>query len=780
MFRLKKLEIQGFKSFVDKTSLTLPSRITAIVGPNGSGKSNICDAVQWVLGEQSARVLRGTTMEDVIFNGSARRRPLGLAEVSLTLEARNDEYWAEHGGEVTITRRVTRDGESDYVLNGKRSRLKDIQEILFGTGLGVRAYSIIEQQKVDLILSTKPQDRRRLIEEAAGVSKYKIRKRQAEVKLEETRANLLRLHDLVSEIERSCASLKRQASRAARWKEQSEVLVALKKRLARLRADPLTALLKDAEIALGGQTDEESAALAALGRAEADLQEAIRRADADERSRRELAEAAGEAQKALLSADASVAAAAREAEEAQARQQLLESQRSEAEADHLRSGEASAPAGESRSSIAKELSEAETLALTAAKALVAAAEAENERTSRRETSRRELLSAAARSAEATNREREAGLLADRLGFALGKLEERKKQTAAALAERDVAVAAAREAEETSARALEEARERLDETGIGRKAAEEKLSLLKSERDAAVASFHALDRKLAALETTLAEREAGGEAARRALEGSNLSADGVLADHFEARAGFEKALDAALGAALEAPVLGTRESLETAIAAVREAKLGTARFVHPIPETPFPLKPHDERVLGVSRELLTPREGDEALSSALPDAIVVGSVADALALAPLHPERTIVSTDGVVVRGSIVEAAGTALPGEGLFTVRRELKDLGHEREALANGLAALEEAIDGTRTLSGELTATMDRDLATCRRAEREHSEAAARRSAAEEERRRTAREADTLHEEAVALARDLARAGESRAEAALVAAQRAGGMASV
>src|SRR5215470_16604893 len=276
MFRLKKLEIQGFKSFVDRTSLTLPSRITAIVGPNGSGKSNICDAVQWVLGEQSARNLRGTTMEDVIFNGSAKRRPLGMAEVSLTLEARGDQ-WQETGGEITLTRRVMRDGESDYILNGKRSRLKDLQDLLLGTGLGVRAYSIIEQQKIDLILSTKPQDRRRLIEEAAGVSKYKIRKRQAEVKLEETRANLLRLTDIVSEIDRTCASLKRQASRAARWKEQADVLAGLKKALARLKADRLDAALASGTEALSKATEAEGAALALSGRKDAALEEIRRR-----------------------------------------------------------------------------------------------------------------------------------------------------------------------------------------------------------------------------------------------------------------------------------------------------------------------------------------------------------------------------------------------------------------------------------------------------------------------------------------------------------------------
>src|SRR6202171_750402 len=274
MFRLKKLDILGFKSFVEKTSLTLPSRITAIVGPNGSGKSNICDAVQWVLGEQSARNLRGTTMEDVIFNGAARRRPLGMAEVALTLESRGGgDHWAETGGEVGITRRVARDGESDYILNGKKSRLKDVQDLLLGTGLGVRAYSIIEQQKIDLILSTKPQDRRRLIEEAAGVSKYKIRKRQAEVKMEETRGNLLRLTDIVSEIERTCTSLKRQASRAARWKEQADAVAVLKKKLARLRADRLDVGLKDGTASLAASMDAEATALAAAGRLDAALEE---------------------------------------------------------------------------------------------------------------------------------------------------------------------------------------------------------------------------------------------------------------------------------------------------------------------------------------------------------------------------------------------------------------------------------------------------------------------------------------------------------------------------
>jgi len=779
MFRLKKLDIHGFKSFVDKTSLTLPNRITAIVGPNGSGKSNICDAVQWVLGEQSARALRGTTMEDVIFNGSARRRPLGIAEVSLTLEARGD-HWSEHGGEVVITRRVARDGESDYILNGKRSRLKDVQEILLGTGLGVRAYSIIEQQKIDLILSTKPQDRRRLIEEAAGVSKYKIRKRQAELKLEETRANLLRLSDIVSEIERNCTSLKRQASRASKWKEQADVLASLKRKLLRLRSDKLVAALVETEEALAKATDAEAVALAGLGRADAALQEARRLADEDERTSREAAAALGKAREALLSAEAALAAASREKEETAARGELLLLQRKEAESDHLRSGEEMARAERVKEEVERELAVADERARGAAASLAEAVKSEDEQTSRREAARRDLLASSGRAADATNREREAALLVDRLTFALSKLEERKGRAKELLAERVKAVADATEAAQSAAKALEEARRKLDEIGIGRKAAEEKLTTLKGERERSRERYHALDRRIAALETTLAERESGGEAARKALDAARVTAAGVLADHFDAREGFETALDAALGPALEAPVLNDRASLLAALDAVKAAKLGTARFVHPIPDTPFPLKPHDERVLGVSRELLQAKAGDESLASALPDAIVVETLEEALALAPIYPERTIATRGGIVVKGSIIEAAGTEFPGEGLFTVKRDLKALTTEREALRQKLTQLDSEIAGTSSAAGELTASLDRELQGSRRAEREHSDREARLRAANEEVRRAERELAVLGEEEVTLQTDLVRAKENREAAGTLAQQRTAEMAIV
>src|SRR5271169_2779273 len=736
MFRLKRLEIQGFKSFVDKTSVTLPSRITAIVGPNGSGKSNICDAVQWVLGEQSAKSLRGTTMEDVIFNGAARRRPLGMAEVALTLESRSGDQWAETGGEVVITRRVARDGESDYILNGRRSRLKDVQEILLGTGLGVRAYSIIEQQKIDLILSTKPQDRRRLIEEAAGVSKYKIRKRQAEVKLEETRGNLLRLTDIVSEIDRACTSLKRQASRAARWKEQAELLSGQKKKLARLRADRLQTGFAHGQATLAKATDAEAVSLADLARLEAELTEARRLADEDDRSVREASDAHARAREMLLAAEAAVAAASREAEEAAARHELLEAQRRESESDHGRFVEESGRAVRAREEAEAALTAATAAAVVAAHELAEVSAREADVTARREGSRRDLLSAGARSAEATNRERDAALLVDRLGFALAKIEERRARAEAFVNERRIASSDSSARRAVAASGLDGAQRHLEEASRGRRAAEDRLTTLKAVRETQVAALHAVDVHAAEIETTLAAREAGGESARRALEAAKVVPKGVLADHFDAAAGFEKALDAALGSALEAPVLESRPALDAALAAVREKKLGSARFVHPLPETPFPEKPKDPRVLGIARELLTAKSA-RAPASALPDALVVANVDDALALAAQHPGRTLVTKDGVVVRGAVVEAAGTEVPGEGLFTVRRDLVNLATQRKGIVAKQAAADAEIGSLAEEVGAFAATLDAALAARGAAERAHSEAEAMSAAARTEEER-------------------------------------------
>lgn len=218
--RLKGLEMVGFKSFTERTALQFTPDITAIVGPNGCGKSNIVDALRWVMGEQSARHLRGHLMEDVIFNGSERLAPTGMAEVSLVLDNEDGRGPAEYGSfsEIMVTRRLFRSGESEYAINKVPCRLKDIIEFFLGTGVGNKAYSIVEQGRVDEMVNAKPEERRSLIEEAAGTSKYKSRKLVAERKLERTQQNLLRVNDIVREIERQIRSMELQAKKAERYR----------------------------------------------------------------------------------------------------------------------------------------------------------------------------------------------------------------------------------------------------------------------------------------------------------------------------------------------------------------------------------------------------------------------------------------------------------------------------------------------------------------------------------------------------------------------------------
>ncbi len=275
--RIKRIEVIGFKSFCDRTVMNFSQPVTAVVGPNGCGKSNIVDAIRWCMGEQSAKHLRGGAMADVIFNGSDTRGPAGMAEVSLTFEdvgfshetlqlALHEESELGDGGEglpegeegeageageapppdidvhaatreaqelladappaidfaqyseVTITRRLFRDGSSHYFLNRTPCRLRDITDFFLGTGVGTKAYSIIEQGRIGQIVSSRPQDRRHIIEEAAGITKFKFKKKAAERKLEQTKQNLLRVTDIVSELEKRLGSLRRQAQKAERYR----------------------------------------------------------------------------------------------------------------------------------------------------------------------------------------------------------------------------------------------------------------------------------------------------------------------------------------------------------------------------------------------------------------------------------------------------------------------------------------------------------------------------------------------------------------------------------
>ncbi|HEY5103208.1 MAG TPA: AAA family ATPase, partial [Steroidobacteraceae bacterium] len=196
--RLTKIKLAGFKSFVDPTQVSFPSNLTGIVGPNGCGKSNVIDAVRWVMGELSARHLRGDSMADVVFNGSSARKPVGSASVELVFDNADGKIGGPYASysEVSLRRQVTRDGTSNYFINGVRCRRKDITQLFLGTGLGSRSYAIIEQGMISRIIESKPEDMRCFVEEAAGISRYKERRRETESRIAETRENLERLQDV--------------------------------------------------------------------------------------------------------------------------------------------------------------------------------------------------------------------------------------------------------------------------------------------------------------------------------------------------------------------------------------------------------------------------------------------------------------------------------------------------------------------------------------------------------------------------------------------------------
>ena len=251
--RLKALEISGFKSFADKTVLNFTSDITAIVGPNGCGKSNVVDALRWAMGEQSARYLRGQTMEDVIFSGSEQLAAIGMAEVTALLDNSDHTAAADYGAfsEIAVTRRIFRSGESEYSINRMPCRLRDVVELFAGTGVGNKSYSIIGQGRVEELVNAKAEDRRRIIEEAAGTSGFKRRRQAAERKMEQTRQNLLRVNDILQEVERQLRRIELQAKKAERYRILQEQLKERELRWAAVRKLGL-----EREIAaLGAQVD---------------------------------------------------------------------------------------------------------------------------------------------------------------------------------------------------------------------------------------------------------------------------------------------------------------------------------------------------------------------------------------------------------------------------------------------------------------------------------------------------------------------------------------------
>ncbi|MCB9654538.1 MAG: chromosome segregation protein SMC [Deltaproteobacteria bacterium] len=332
--KIRRLEIQGFKSFADRTVLKFGEGITGVVGPNGCGKSNIVDAIRWVMGEQSAKHLRGAGMQDVIFAGSEKRGPSGLAEV--TLSFKNDgnlvpeEY--QQYSEISVTRRLFRDGTSEYAINKVPCRLRDILDLFMGTGIGKNAYSIIEQGRIGLIVTSKPEDRRAVIEDAAGVSRYKARRKQAERRIEATEQNLLRVKDITDELEKRLGSLERQAKKAERYKRIKEELRSLDLHAAAHRYLDVTSRERYEDETISGLRASIQAIEEALGDDEVALTAALEAIAQQDEALRQREQRLNEKQQALALSRNNVDFLTREIEKlnerrqesAQERQQVLE------------------------------------------------------------------------------------------------------------------------------------------------------------------------------------------------------------------------------------------------------------------------------------------------------------------------------------------------------------------------------------------------------------------------------------------------------------------------
>jgi len=748
MLRLKRVQISGFKSFFEKVDLAFPGSVTAVVGPNGCGKSNISDAVAWALGEQSAKVLRGEKMDDVIFNGSAKRRPLGMAEVILTLSASNgDSAKGDAEGELRVGRRVYRDGEGEYFLNDKQVRLRDIQDQLLGTGLGVRAYSVIEQGRIDQVLSTKPQDRRRLIEEAAGITKYKLKKRLAEGKLEETKGNLLRLSDIISEIERNVTSLKRQASRAARYKEQSEQLKLRKASLTRARADVLRETLSAAERLRDERRDREAEAAASLGRAEAELATARLAASEAAAERDALREALAALEAAIARDDALLESNKRAALDLAARRAALEREGRDFSAEQTR---AAHDLADLEDRLERAVAEARARSLAreeadrkAAEAASACAMLEREL----EETRGHALSASGERVATRNARHEVDLAAERAAASLGRLG----QAAAKIAE-DLAVREreASEAEREAARLFEAA---ADATRQVARVEDELASLAaalteaEAARESARASAGSLEHRLAALAETLRARDMSVNEVRQALHGAGISEDGALSDRIRPRAGWEDAVGLVLGADTDA-LLATGD-VGRAVEAMRSLSAG--RLVR----ADWRLDTRSDRFDGALgwNDVL---DGYGALSpaehAALPATAFVEDLGQALSLAERHPGMTFVTRRREVVRGPIVRVAGPAAEASGLFALRREEESLRRRLDESREALGAADRRVEELR-LARQRGET---GLPPLREAEREaraaHSAFAARLEERLADRNRLRRERDTLAEEQRAL----------------------------
>ena len=705
--KIKRLEISGFKSFADKVVLDFQQNVTGVVGPNGCGKSNIVDAIRWCMGEQSAKNLRGKAMEDVIFVGSETRKPLGVAEVSLvfsTEDGRAPSKYLDYA-EIQLTRRLYRDGDSDYLINKVPCRLLDITELFMDTGVGTRAYSIIEQGKIGQILHSRPEERRFLIEEAAGVTKFKSRKQLALKKIEGTRQNLARLADVLGEIRRQLASLQRQAKKAEKFREYRdelrEIELLFSAREYRETQQPRGAA--ERELAALNERIRDVFASSALGESQAEearvtLLEAEKQlAVAQEeifRVRSEFSTTGSGLEfqrKEMAGLDGRVARLTAEAGELEIRLEECGEQRLTLE---LRRDTGAVDAAGMQAEL--ERSEAE---------LIGHQRAEEELNRDLEQRRRELFTALAEAAQFKSRlenaQKRLAALRERRdrhareAMQLGERHEQQRQRAELL-EKEIIVGQ-QEQEEwrahvSSLRGQEEELKRqlpdIEKTW-------------QSRRD----ELNRSSSRLHSLKELEAQFAGFGQGVRTLMKDAGLRSrfSGVLADAIVAPAELEAALESALAERLQCILCSDDRDAIVALDFLKEHKGGRAGIALPLqlPAAAAPLVTGTTALAG-----LVQVEGSFAglISNLLANVMLVDDVADALGLARQHPGLIFVTRSGdMVAQGGIVSGGSSEQVGSGLIHKKREIRELEISVVRLEEETATLGTQRDNLRRQSQEI-----------------------------------------------------------------------------
>jgi len=725
--KLERLDISGFKSFGDKVELSFHEGVTAIVGPNGCGKSNISDAIGWVLGEQSAKSLRGQKMEDVIFNGSQARPPLSLAEVNLHVsniqlspgkeddeEEGQDRAAARKAarGEVVVTRRLDRSGNSEYLIDGVVSRLRDVQELFMGTGVGTTAYAIIEQGKIGLILSSKPTDRRTLIEEAAGITKYKSRRRAAELKLQAAQQNLFRVNDIVYEITRQMNSLKRQAGKARRYRRLSEALHRLEKIVAVKKGRLLDARLTEIRVRLAQVGDEELRRATSLATTENFLERSRLLSTEKERALSDTREALHQLELAIERLDQGIERDRRQIAELDRRCSELGVEVKELEA---RRGPVVArleARAKEEGELARELGSREADAEGHQGRLREASTSLVTIESSIEDRRGEIVHRISKIAALNNFLQGVLANAEKVSAELFKLEAEFSEVEAEGARLESASAAARGE-------LEKEREKRDRLTAQREALEAELEKRRSE-------LHAIDLDLsrgkdelaglqarwASLEELVARRAHFGAGARLLLTKGGergMSLLGSVADALDVAPGLERAAEAFLDSALQRVRVRSESDVGRALEILAAEPETGGRSELLVESLAKPSGSELRSVLGELRargmeglvSLLSEglRYTGEPLPAGLPDAIVVQSLDVALRCYQEIP-AAYVSLSGEVVSAPGVVALGPGGASAGLLVTRREIREL---EESAAAAKTRFEEGSEHRRFLQEEL-----------------------------------------------------------------------------